>query len=110
MAHEENAEGGRADHQWQGGAGDPGCSSYQRLLDTKAQYQTRVAIDRALEDMRKGLHRPVTNVFAAIRTKHGLHERWLDHLAAHRACMGRRAHLVVMPRDLPRRNNGSSQR
>jgi len=86
------------------------AASYQRLLDMKAQYQTRVAIDRALEDMRKGLHRPVTNVFAAIRTKHGLHERWLDHLAAHRACMGRRAHLVVMPRDLPRRNNGSSQR
>jgi len=86
------------------------AASYQRLLDTKAQYQTRVAIDQALEDMRKGLHRPVTNVFAAIRTKHGLHERWLDHLAAHRACMGRRAHLVVMPRDLPRRNNGSSQR
>ena len=86
------------------------AASYQRLLDMKAQYQTRVAIDRALEDMRKGLHRAVTNVFAAIRTKHGLHERWLDHLAAHRACMGRRAHLVVMPRDLPRRNNGSSQR
>ena len=86
------------------------AASYQRLLDMKAQYQTRVAIDQALEDMRKGLHRPVTNVFAAIRTKHGLHERWLDHLAAHRACMGRRAHLVVMPRDLPRRNNGSSQR
>jgi len=86
------------------------AASFQRLLDMKAQYQTRVAIDQALEDMRKGLHRPVTNVFAAIRTKHGLHERWLDHLAAHRACMGRRAHLVVMPRDLPRRNNGSSQR
>jgi len=86
------------------------AASYQRLLDMKAQYQTRVALDQALEDLRKGLHRPVTNVFAAIRTKHGLHERWLDHLAAHRACMGRRAHLVVMPRDLPRRNNGSSQR
>jgi len=86
------------------------AASYQRLLDMKAQYQTRVALDQALEDLRKGLHRPVTNVFAAIRTKHGLHERWLDHLAAHRACMGRRAHLVVLPRDLPRRNNGSSQR
>ncbi len=49
--------------------------SYQRLLDMQEQYETRLAIDQALEDAREGRHRPVASAFAAARAKHGLPER-----------------------------------
>ncbi len=51
------------------------AASYQRLLDMQAQYETRLAIDQALEDVREGRHRPVTDVFAAVRAKLGLPKR-----------------------------------
>jgi len=51
------------------------AASYQRLLDIQAQYEARLAIDQALEDVREGRHRPVADVIAAVRAKHSLPER-----------------------------------
>ncbi len=51
------------------------AASYQRLLDIQEQYETRLVVDQALEDVREGRHRPVADIFAAVRAKHGLPER-----------------------------------
>lgn len=51
------------------------AASYQRLLDMKEKYETQLAIEQALEDVREGRHRPVADVFAAVRAKLGLPER-----------------------------------
>jgi len=51
------------------------AASYQQLLDIQAQYEARLSIDQALEDVREGRHRPVADVIAAVRAKHGLPER-----------------------------------
>jgi prevent-host-death family protein len=51
------------------------AESYQRLLEIQEQYETRLAIDQALEDVREGRHRPASDVFAGLRAKHDLPER-----------------------------------
>jgi PHD/YefM family antitoxin component YafN of YafNO toxin-antitoxin module len=51
------------------------AASYQRLLDIEEQHEARLAIEQALEDAREGRHRPVAEVFDAMREKHGLPAR-----------------------------------
>jgi prevent-host-death family protein len=51
------------------------AASYQALLDIKDKYETMVAIEEGLEDARQGKHRPVKEVFAAIRKELGLPRR-----------------------------------
>lgn len=51
------------------------AASYQELLEIKEQYETRLAIEQGLADVREGRHQPVASAFAAMRAKHGLPER-----------------------------------
>ena len=46
--------------------------AYQRLLDLAARADAREGIRQGLEDARKGRTRPAREVFAAMRSKHGI--------------------------------------
>lgn len=49
--------------------------SYQALLEIKEKYETMLAIEEGLEDVRQGRHRPVKEVFADIRKELELPQR-----------------------------------
>jgi prevent-host-death family protein len=48
------------------------AASYQALLEIKQRYETLLAIEEGLEDVRQGRHRPAKQVFAAVRERLGL--------------------------------------
>ena len=48
------------------------AASYQALLEIKERYETLLAIEEGLEDVRQGRHRPAKEVFAAVRERLGV--------------------------------------
>jgi PHD/YefM family antitoxin component YafN of YafNO toxin-antitoxin module len=48
------------------------AKAYQRLLDLAARADAAEGIRQGLEDLRKGRTRPAHEVFALIRSKHGI--------------------------------------
>jgi PHD/YefM family antitoxin component YafN of YafNO toxin-antitoxin module len=48
------------------------AKAYQRLLDLAARADAAEGIRQGLEDLRKGRTRPAHEVFASVRSKHGI--------------------------------------